>query len=300
MIKARLGGHLEYSRYDYVLEQAAIAHFRKHKNSIYHFVYGGKNYNRLAQSAGTNGNKIVLTIHHPVEDYEWMFKSLDHFRRVDHVTVVSRNMQPFWEDFLGKDNVSYIPYAVDTDYFVPAAEKKPGTARKCLFVGSHLRDFDSLRPIVENILNNNSNVEFHMICSDKRCEGIAKSFKRAFWHRGIDDDAYKKLISESDIMVLPLKASTTLTAVLEAMSSGVPIITNKGGIEDYLSLDSSRVFPVGDVEGMSNAALEVLGNDELLASMSQEARKRALKFSWPNTVNKMIELYKSLLEKDGV
>lgn len=296
VIMARLGGNLEYSRYDYVLEQATIAHFRKHKNSIYHFVYGGKNYNMLARWAGTNDNKIVLTIHHPVEDYHWMFKSIDHFRLVTHITVVSRNMLSFWKEFLGKEKVSYIPYAVDTDYFVPLAEIEKRKKKKCIFIGSHKRDFETLSFLVRNILKRNKETEFHMICPDTRCRCISSSFERAFWHRKLDDNTYKALLSESDVMVLPLKASTTSTAVLEAMSSGLPIITNEGGIEDYLNSDCCRVFPVGDAVGMSDATLEVLENEKLRTFMSQAARKTALEFSWPNTVRKMIKLYVSIAD----
>jgi glycosyltransferase involved in cell wall biosynthesis len=294
MSKAR--GHYEYSRYDYVMELAAIKHFKKHHDSIYHFVYGEKSFRMLARHAGTNGNKIVLSVHHPPEHSKWLFKSMDHFKSVDHITVVSRNMIEFWEGIIGKGNVSYIPYAVDTNYFRPSAENREDDKKICIFIGHHERDFKTLSSLVPRILEMNPNAEFHMISSNKACATIQHDNNRSFWHQRLDDESYRKMLSRAHLLVLPLRASTTLTAVLEAMSSGVPIITNEGGIEDYLDSSFASVLPVEDVNGMAESTKSILQNEDKHAIMAEAARQKALSFSWSSTAEKMVEIYKQIMK----
>jgi uncharacterized membrane protein len=49
--------------------------------------------------------------------------------------------------------------------------------------------------------------------------------------------------------------STANDAVLEALACGVPVVSNAGGVEDYLDERSGLVFPVGDAAGMAAAVL---------------------------------------------
>jgi hypothetical protein len=134
-LMVQTGGHFGYSRYDAIKDAEVIRHFLTHKNRIYHFVYGEKSHHRPAHFAGRNGNKILVTIHHPPDHSAWLFRSLDHFRRVDSATVVSRNQVAFWEGIIGKGKVAYVPYAVDAGYFHPLAAANPARPRRCLFLG---------------------------------------------------------------------------------------------------------------------------------------------------------------------
>lgn len=294
IIMARTGGHYEYSRYDYVMELAVIAHFKKHRNSVYHFVYGEKSFRMLARHAGKNNNRIVLTVHHPPEHSKWLFKSMEHFKCVDHVTVVSRNMIDFWEGVAGKGKVSYVPYAVDTNYFCVAENKPSDRPPRCLFIGYHERDFENLPALAGNLIKGNPELEFLMISPDKRCAAVAELDKRVIWRNRVTDAEYLDLMQNSDLLVLPLRKSTTVTTVLEAMACGMPVITNRGGIEDYLHEDSSMLFDVGDTDGMSDCILSLLSSNKELRKMSESARQHAMCFSWKATALQVCELYKKL------
>lgn len=288
-------GQYEYSRYDFTMELAVRRHFRRHHRSIYHYVYGEKSYRRLAGLSGLNGNRIVLTVHHMPEHLEWLFRSKDHLRRVDHVTVVSRSQIPCWEDIVGKGKVTCVPYAVDVNWFKPPA-RQANEVPRCLFIGAHERDFDVLSGLVRGILDNEPRAEFCMISSDSRCGEIAARHNRAVWHQRVDDETYLKLLQDSSLLILPLKKSTTCTAALEAMACGLPVLATKGGIEDYLDDRSSRVFEPGDADGMARTALSLLKDETVRLQMSAEAVRRAREFSWTATARKMAELYQEILK----
>jgi glycosyltransferase involved in cell wall biosynthesis len=79
---------------------------------------------------------------------------------------------------------------------------------------------------------------------------VAATHPRARWLRRVGDGEYLRLLQQSDLLVLPLRQSTTCTAVLESLACGLPVVTDKGGIEDYLAPDCSVALSVGDAGGM--------------------------------------------------
>lgn len=290
---SKFGGHYEYSRYDYVMESAAIRHFLEHRDSVYHIIYAEKSYKRLRRYAGRNGNKLVGTIHHPPEHNDWLFRSVDHFKALDFATVVSKQQLPYWESLMGASRVAYVPHGVDTTYFAPSAEG-PAQPPYCLFVGHHERDFDQLPELADRILSAHAQARFIMLSLDGRCEAIARRHDRAVWHEWVSDAEFLSLLRGATLLVLPLKRSTTCTAVLDAMACGVPVVTTEGGIEDYVNPNCSTVLPTGDTEGMARAIHRVLSDPQERARMSDAARRRACEFSWTRTAELMVDIYTRL------
>jgi len=291
---ARFGGRFEYSRYDFVMELQAIRHFLAHRNSVYHVVYAEKSYRLLAYFAGRNGNRLVGTVHHPPEHAAWLFPSPEPFRRLDLVVVVSQAQQEYWCGVVGEERVRYVPYAVDTRWFVPRPELRDPQRPRCLFIGHHERDFDVLARIVPLLLEANPSLEFTMISRDPRCGEIAASHPRADWRRRVPDAAYRELLQSSHFLVLPLRRSTTCTAVLEALACGTVVVTTRGGISDYLDDQCAIQTPPGDAAAVVEPVNSLLRDRRRWEAMSRAARERALRFSWPATARRMVELYRSL------
>lgn len=294
LFAAKWGGHFEYSRYDYVMEREAIRQFLRHRCSIYHHVYAEKTFRMMARFAGRNGNKIVGTVHHPPEHNAWLFRSLDHFRQLDKIIVLSKSQLAYWQNQVGAEKVTFVPHAVDTAYFMPAEQREDRPPR-CLFVGIHERDFDILPEVVSRVTSAKRKTEFVMISRHARCGEISARNARAHWLPWVSETEYRHLLQQSDLLVLPLKRATTNNTVLEALACGVPVLTSRGGIEDYLDSQCSRCFEVGDAISMSQAALHLLENEPERLLMAQAARTRADEFSWKVTAWKMAKVYESLI-----
>ena len=175
ILDAKFGGHFEYSRYDWVLERALMSAMRKERGALFHVLYGEKNFRHSWKLAGVNGNKLIATLHHPAEHYEWLFRSTRHLGFLSHAVVMSEALRAFAEDLVGKGRVSVVPYGVDVNYFRPIDERRQ-PAPRLVFAGFHERDYEVLSQVVEIVVRSHDSAEFLMISKDPRCEEIARRF----------------------------------------------------------------------------------------------------------------------------
>lgn len=90
--------------------------------------------------------------------------------------------------------------------------------------------------------------------------------------------AVETVLPIASLFLLPSDAESFGLAALEAMACGVPVIgTNAGGLPEVVEEGRSGYLrEVGDVEGMAEAALSLLQDEEKRRAFSCEARRRAV------------------------
>lgn len=132
--------------------------------------------------------------------------------------------------------------------------------------------------------------------AEMRCAELGITDKVIFFGRSNEID---KILCFSDLFLLPSLTESFGLAALEAMASGVPVISsNTGGIPE-VNIDgvSGYLSNVGDVEDMTKNAIHILSDTERLKTFKNNARKEALKFDLHAIVPQYEAIYQATLSK---
>jgi len=134
---------------------------------------------------------------------------------------------------------------------------------------------------------------------------------RAEWlsdNLGVSDDVHfvgkwtdtEQLLAVSDILVLPSELESFGLVALEAMASEVPVIaTSVGGLGEVVeSGKDGFLLPVGDIDGMAEAALTLLTDPARRESMGKAGREHAKDaFCHERIVAQYVELYERTINE---
>jgi glycosyltransferase involved in cell wall biosynthesis len=103
-----------------------------------------------------------------------------------------------------------------------------------------------------------------------------------------------ELMEQSDILVLPSVYDIFPTVILEAMSSGLPVIaTDVGGVPEMVRPDTGIIVPPQNAEALKNAILNLYDLD--YKAMGQQGKKLFYEeFTQEQYVNQTVAVYESL------
>jgi len=108
-----------------------------------------------------------------------------------------------------------------------------------------------------------------------------------------------KILSYSDLFLLPSETESFGLAALEAMAWSVPVISsNSGGLPEVnFEGISGYLSAVGDVEEMALNALKILKEDTVLAKFKENALSVAKQFDIKNILPQYEDLYQRAINK---
>lgn len=114
-------------------------------------------------------------------------------------------------------------------------------------------------------------------------------------------DDVEKLLSESDVFLLPSEFEGFGLAAVEAMAAGVPVVaTNIAPFREVLGTDGTCAVLVerGDVDAIADAMRGLLCDDARRHAMGRAAKDRARDFGLPAMRRAYLEAYRHLTTAD--
>lgn len=186
----------------------------------FHFIYGENLFfdSRLLKIRGC---KTVVTLHQPVEWFMQKPSWQKYLKSVDHVILVGETEVPLFKKLTGKDNVSFIPHGICSDFYCP--DNNINREYMVLTVGNWLRDFQFADKVYQKLLEDDCNLKIVVVSNPENQRFITRNSRVQFLS-GITDEELRDLYRKTACLFLPLTRFTANNALLEAGAVGCPIL----------------------------------------------------------------------------
>jgi glycosyltransferase involved in cell wall biosynthesis len=295
----RLTPRPNYSLGLLLIEGTAALHMLTHGKSLYHVLYGDTDVWLLGYVKRLTGNRLVATFHEPPRNLEWLkIDKIAH--NLDAVIVLSESQRQFFNKLLPAERIFVVPHGIDTDFFKPAE----GLSEKhiCITVGSHLRDFETLKLAITPILKENPHLHFFAVGARQPGGNNSHLYDERFeFLDNLSDEELLRIYRMSRIAIFPFQNATASNSLLEAMACGLPIVaTDIGGVREYVGDEAGILCKPRDPGLLANAISQLLNNPSLANQMSNAGRARALEFDYRAVAKKMEKVYSDVLRMDSL
>ncbi len=113
----------------------------------------------------------------------------------------------------------------------------------------------------------------------------------------VDNESMASLYRSANVMINPSLADNMPISVLEALASGVPVVsTNVGGVPYLVDHGTTALLvPARDAEAMAEAVLALLGDPSLAKRISEAGIESVQQYTWPNVRDRLLHVYEQVL-----
>lgn len=253
-----------------------------------------------------HGTDITLVGSHPFYKTAVTFS----INKSDAVTSVSQSLKEDTQRlFNTKKDITVIPNFIDLDKYTPTTKncQRDLLAMPDERVITHISNFRSVKRIPDVIhifhaIQKEIPSKLMMIGegperekAEQLCTELNIENKVVFLG---NSNEVNKILCFSDLFLLPSETESFGLSALEAMASGVPVVSsNSGGLPEVnINGLSGFLSPVGDIKSMSQNAIHILKNKTNLDVFKKGAKSTALKFDIHQIVPAYEEIYKTALK----
>ena len=133
------------------------------------------------------------------------------------------------------------------------------------------------------------------------CESMGIASAVCFTGR-LDNERVADLYRLADLMLNPSLADNMPISLLEAMASGVPIVSTRVGGVPYMVKDGidALLVPPGDFAAMASAAISVLQDRELALRLARSGIEAAQRYTWTQVKPRLLSVYARVLGVDSL
>jgi glycosyltransferase involved in cell wall biosynthesis len=210
-----------------------------------------------------------------------------------------------------RGDILLLPNAVDVRAYPFRVRERPQARMVWLRAFDRIYNPDLAPAVLARVAASSANAQLTMIGRDKK-DGSLEETKRvaaALQVQGrltfpgaVPKDDVPTWLAAADVFLNTTDVDNTPVSVLEAMATGLCIVsTNVGGIP-YLLEDGrdALLVPPRDPEAMAGAVRRILTEPGLASALSQNARAKAEKLDWSVVLPQWEDLFSNLSRRSSI
>src|SRR5713101_1481090 len=208
---------------------------------------------------------------------------------------------------LDSDRVAYIPSGVEPRFFIPR-EYRDGDALRLLYAGTWLdqRGIFYIRDALRNLTARLPGLTMTFAGCGVPTEEIQRFFgadlaSRIIVRPVVAAERMQELYSEHDIFLFPSLMEGLPSVLLEAMATGMPVLTTETcGMPDVVENDyNGLLVPPADAKAIEDRILRLAASVELRKKLGEAARETMKRYTWERAAGQLEELYRRVLAADA-
>lgn len=287
------------SRLDVVLGNGCNTWFSPDFNAV-HFVHSAWKESPVHTSRVRKG---------PYAWYQWLYTTVNArweksaLENAGTVIAVSEQVQDELAEIgIRKDSIRVVHNGVDTSEFKPGPADRadlglPENVPLALFVGEIRTPRKNLDTVLEAL---NSVPSLHLAVVGRQ---NGSPYPRMASRLGVSDRAHflgfrkdvPDLMRAADLFVFPSRYEACSLVLLEAMASGLPIVTAQtaGGAELVEDRFGRVLSDPNDEQALAQAIRSLISDPVQLERMAREARSAATQHTWSRMANEYLTLFEN-------
>jgi glycosyltransferase involved in cell wall biosynthesis len=225
------------------------------------------------------------------------------WRKASALVACSEGLKQRAQLFMPSVSIDVIPNGVELDRFFPAETSEKSKVLRMITVGrlSVTKRIEMLIDAVEILHRTACKLHLTIVGGGKTERQLRKNVAEReltdvikITDR-IDSEKMPELYRQNDIFISASMQEGMSNAMLEAMASGLPIVTTRcEGLAELID-GNGLIVEQDRIEELAKAVKKLADNPELYKQMSIAARKQAEKFDWANVASSYIEQYRKII-----
>ena len=200
-------------------------------------------------------------------------------------------------------SVTVVPNGIDPDYFYPYPERvQKACGTRLVFTGTldYRPNVDALvwfcREVLSRVARREPEVKLYIVGQRPHRRVQALAGERVVITGWVPD--VRPYLARSAVYVVPLRiGGGTRFKLLEAMASGVPVVSTRLGAEGIAVVDGEDVLLADSASDFAERVLELLRSPERAARLARRARERVVaEYDWRLLVPRLREVYERVLD----
>jgi glycosyltransferase involved in cell wall biosynthesis len=247
-------------------------------------------------------NRVWHRLYH-LPRFRWSIKTADgaHAYSRDVWTMLQLKYN------LDSDRVAYIPNGVEERFFIQQEYRETDSLR-LLYAGTWLdqRGIFYIREALRNLAPRLPGLTMTFAGCGVPAEAIERFFGEELKGRivvrpVVAAERMQELYAEHDVLLFPSLMEGLPAVLLEAMASGMPVITAETcGMPDVVENEfNGLLIPPGNAAAIEAAVERLAGSTELRQKLGGNARETMKRYTWERAGRQLESFFGRILELDG-